>query len=93
MKKRFGISRRRSSCTPTLLRRTATGSPRYLRKENYTQAVQDFTAAIEIYPGDAKAYYGRARAYRSKRLVNLAAEDFRQACDLGEENACSESGR
>ena len=65
----------------------------YLRKANYTQAVQDFTAAIEIYPGYAKAYYGRARAYRSKRLVNLAAEDFRQACDLGEENACSESGR
>jgi len=55
---------------------------------NYGQAVQDFTTAIQIHPGYAKAYYGRALAHQKRRQYQMATQDFRRACDLGDKDAC-----
>ncbi|KZR90052.1 Tetratricopeptide repeat [Synechococcus sp. MIT S9508] len=57
--------------------------------EDYQSAIDDFTKAIELSPEDAKPYYQRALARQGLDgcIGDEAANDIRQAADLGDKAA------
>ena len=54
---------------------------------NYQQAIDDYSSAIKINPNNAKAYLFRGTAKWNLKLE--CCGDFKKACELGDQEACS----
>ena len=55
----------------------------YSRRGQYDEAIEDFNAALSIRPSFMEAYSSRGFAY-----IKKAEDDYKKACDLGDNNAC-----
>lgn len=61
----------------------------YEKNKQYDNAISDLGKAIVLEPEYTDAYYVRGMAYLNKGLKQLAADDFKKACEMGWTDACS----
>lgn len=61
----------------------------FLREGNSNSAIADYTKGIELDPKCSSCYFNRALAYEKSGSLVLSCLDFKQACIIGDDNACN----
>jgi len=59
-----------------------------LKLNRTSQAIVDFSRVIELRPQDSVAYISRGFLHDQQHEQDRAADDFRQACLLGDQGGC-----
>ena len=60
-----------------------------LKFNRHREAISDFTTVIMLQPKHPNAYLSRGMVYDQLKEYDLAAVDFRKACELGDKSGCS----
>ncbi len=63
----------------------------YLEHGKASEAISDFYKATALKPDYPEAFFDRGRAYDSQGDAEFSKEDFRAACRLGLQKACSKA--
>jgi tetratricopeptide (TPR) repeat protein len=64
----------------------------YLKKALFDHTIKDCSEALRLNPAMATAYHTRGMAYKAQGLLDMARNNFKKSCELGNDSGCQAYG-